>query len=96
MEEVVRYDEVFDYLHGCQYPKDADKNKKRSIRQRAAMFEVRDGTVVLKGTTRQWVACKEQQQQVIMSCHDCCLGKCACIQKLLRGVGSTPASQAMA
>lgn len=75
-EETVKHAEVFDYLHSCRYPKDADKNKKRSVRQRAAMFELKDGVVVVKGTTRQWIACKEQQQQIITSCHDCCLGKC--------------------
>ena len=74
--EAAMYDEVFDYLRGSQYPKDADKNKKRSVRQRAAMFALENDVVVLKGTSRQWITCTEQQQQIIRSCHDCCLGRC--------------------
>ena len=79
--EAAKYDEVFDYLRGSQYPKDADKNKKRSVRQRAAMFALENDVVVLKGTSRQWITCTEHQQQIIRSC---CLGKClrVCIQKL--------------
>ena len=70
MDEVSRHGEVFDYLQSCKYPIDADKNKKRSIRQRASLFELKEGILVLKGTRRQWVPTKEQQEQIVKSCHD--------------------------
>ena len=75
MDEVARYREVFDYLQGCKYPNGADKNQKRSIRQRASLFELREGMLVLKGTRRQWIVTKEQQEQIVRSCHDDRLGQ---------------------
>ena len=80
MDESSRHTEVFNYLHSNTYPSDADKNTKRGIRQRAAMFELKEGVLCLKGTKRQWISCPKQQQQILRACHDDSLGCFTCMQ----------------
>ena len=70
---------MFDYLHDSCYPTNADKNIKRGIRQRAAVFELKEGVLFLKATKRQWIPCRKQQEQIISSCHDDSLGNFACV-----------------
>lgn len=74
MGESQKYVDVFNYLHNNSYPSGAEKNTKRAIRQRAVQFELREGQLFLKGTRRQWIHSKEQQNQIISSCHDDSLG----------------------
>lgn len=80
MDESSRHAEVFNYLHSNTYPSDADKNTKRGIRQRAALFELKEGVLCLKGTKRQWISCPKQQQQILRACHDDSLGCFTCMQ----------------
>ena len=73
--EAEKLKDVFSYLHSNQYPSEADKSRKRSIRRTSALFELRDGEVVLKGTRRRWVPGREEQAMILKACHDDPLGK---------------------
>ena len=42
----------------------------RSIRHRANNFQLRDGALYLKETTRQWISDKANQDQILQTCHD--------------------------
>lgn len=73
--ETEKFREVFTYLRSKEYPAEADKDRKRSIRRTASLFELKDGEVVMKGTRRRWVANREQQMMILNACHDDPLGK---------------------
>lgn len=70
-----KFEEVFSYLHRREYPREADECMKRGIRRTASLYELKDGEVMLKGTTRKWIADKEQQKTILQACHDDPLGK---------------------
>ena len=70
-----KFNEVFTYLQRKEYPHEADKVQKRSIRRSASLYEVKNGEVVLKGTNRRWVADVEEQKRILEACHDNPLGK---------------------
>ena len=83
MDESSKCSEVFDYLHNSSYPSGSGRNIKWGIRQRAALFELREGVLFLKSTKRQWIPCRKQQEQIISSCHDDSLGNFACMLTLM-------------
>ena len=70
-----KFEEVFSYLQSNQYPKGVDKCTKRSIRRTASLYELKDGEILLRGTTRKWIADKEQQRRILQACHDDPLGE---------------------
>ena len=55
MEEQ-KYAEVLNYLWENEYPDDIDKCKKKGIFPKSAKYEVMDVLLVLKGTSRSWIA----------------------------------------
>ena len=73
--ETQKFTDVFSYLHSNEYPSNADKARKRSIRRTSSLFELRDGEVLLKGTRRRWIADKEQQKMILKAYHADPLGK---------------------
>ena len=73
--EMQKFTDVFSYLHSNEYPSNADKARKRSIRKTSSLFEVRNGEVLFKGTRRRWIADEEQQKMILMACHADPLGK---------------------
>ncbi len=65
----VPYELVYKYLHSREYPENSDKNKKRAIRSKAKKFTIKDGVLFNSFGGRQWINCREKQQQIIESCH---------------------------
>lgn len=70
-----KFTAVFNYLHKKQYPMGANKLRKRIIRRTAALFDIKDGEVMLKGTRRKWVPHDDQQKMILRACHDNPIGK---------------------
>ena len=69
-----KYEEVFNYLCNRDYPIGSDKAKKRSVRQKSAKYELKDGSLLVKGTNRRWIA-RDEEKMILTACHDHPLGK---------------------
>ena len=74
-QEEQKYTEVFNYLLKNVYPDEADKSQKRSICQMCGKYELKDGLLVLKGTSRRWIANDSEKRMILTACHDHPLGK---------------------
>lgn len=75
VEEVMKHAEVFDYLHCCKYPSDADKTKREALGKQHHCSKSREGAC-LERDAKTTVPAKKQQEQIFRSCHDDCLGQC--------------------
>ena len=66
-QEEQKYTKVFNYLLMNVYPDEADKSKKKSIRQMCANYELKDGLLELKGTNRRWIV-NDSEERMILHC----------------------------